>query len=97
MSQRTDTLEELKVKLDILIKNYNNLQHCKETAEILKKENEELKKQYETMKTASAFTNNPQSIKDTKLYISRLIREIDKCIALLSAWDLPQIPDIISA
>ncbi len=85
MSKRTDTLEELRVKIDILIQNYNNLLQYKEAAEILKKENEELKKQYETLKLASTFNNNPQSIKETKLYISRLIREIDKCIALLSA------------
>ncbi len=42
MAGRNDALEELKVKLDILIKNYNNLQKYKEAAEILKKENEQL-------------------------------------------------------
>ena len=80
-----DALEELKVKLDILIKNYNNLQKYKEAAEILKKENEQLKTQYEALKNASSFTSNTQNVKETKLYVSRLIREIDKCIALLSA------------
>ena len=49
MAGRNDALEELKVKLDILIKNYNNLQKYKEAAEILKKENEQLKTQYEAL------------------------------------------------
>ncbi len=85
MAERNDTLNELKVKLDMLIKSYNNLQKYKESTEILKKEHEALKIQYENLKNASSFTNNPESIKETKLFISRLIREIDKCIALLSA------------
>jgi ppGpp synthetase/RelA/SpoT-type nucleotidyltranferase len=85
MAGRNDALEELKVKLDILIKNYNNLQKYKEAAEILKKENEQLKTRYEALKNASSFTSNTQNVKETKLYVSRLIREIDKCIALLSA------------
>lgn len=85
MAQREDKLDELKVKLDILLKKYHSLEKYKEEAMALKKENEELKKIYGDLLTATSFSGNKENIKEAKLYVSRLIREIDKCIALLSA------------
>ena len=85
MAQREEKLEELKVKLDILLKRYHALEKYKEETVALKKENEELKKIYGDLLNATSFSGNKANIKEAKLYVSRLIREIDKCIALLSA------------
>lgn len=83
--ERDKAIDELKVKLDMLIKNYKSLEKYKEAAEILKQENEELRKKYEDLKVASSLSGDARNIRETRLYISRLIREIDRCIALLSA------------
>ncbi|MDD7250841.1 MAG: hypothetical protein PUH21_02320 [Prevotellaceae bacterium] len=85
MAERKDLLDELKVKLNILIRQYHNLEKYEEAARILKEENEQLKKQYEELRTATTLKLSKDDIRQTKLYVSRLIREIDKCIALLSA------------
>ena len=85
MAERKDLLDELKVKLNILIRQYHNLEKYEEAARILKEENEQLKKQYEERRTATTLKLSKDDIRQTKLYVSRLIREIDKCIALLSA------------
>ena len=85
MPERKDLLDELKVKLNILIRQYHNLEKYEEAARILKEENEQLKKQYEELRTATTLKLSKDDIRQTKLYVSRLIREIDKCIALLSA------------
>ena len=44
MAERKDLLDELKVKLNILIRQYHNLEKYEEAARILKEENEQLKK-----------------------------------------------------
>ena len=85
MAERKDLLDELKVKLNILIRQYHNLEKYEEAARVLKEENEQLKKQYEEIRTATTLKLSKDDIRQTKLYVSRLIREIDKCIALLSA------------
>ena len=85
MAERKDLLDELKVKLNILIRQYHTLEKYEEAARILKEENEQLKKQYEELRTATTLKLSKDDIRQTKLYVSRLIREIDKCIALLSA------------
>ena len=85
MAQREEKLDELKVKLDILLKRYHALEKYKEETVALKKENEELKKIYGDLLNATSSSGNKANIKEAKLYVSRLIREIDKCIALLSA------------
>lgn len=84
MVDRENTIEELRVKLEILIKKYNDLDKYKEKANLLKEENILLKKQYDELKIASTLKTGSTDIKQTKLYISQLIREIDKCIALLN-------------
>ena len=85
MAQRSDLLEELKVKLDILIKDHQRLEQLEALAQTLKAENESLKKQYSELKTATSLVDGNQDMRETKLYVSRLIREIDKCISLLNA------------
>ena len=50
----------------------------------LKKENEELKIQYNNIDLANVFVNASGSTHDAKIKVNRIVREIDKCIALLN-------------
>ncbi|MBN1598213.1 MAG: hypothetical protein JW894_07960 [Bacteroidales bacterium] len=52
--------------------------------ELLKKENEELLNNYENKKLAVAFTGASGNNHDAKIKVNRVVREIDKCIALLN-------------
>ena len=44
----------------------------------------ELEVSYTNLKTATAITLNGSDVKETKLRLSKLVREVDKCIALLN-------------
>ena len=50
----------------------------------LKKENEELKIQYNKIDLANVFVNASGTTHDAKIKVNRIVREIDKCIALLN-------------
>ena len=50
----------------------------------LKKENGELKIQYNNIDLANVFVNASGSAHDAKIKVNRIVREIDKCIALLN-------------
>ena len=59
----------------------------------LKRENAELKvradykgleNNYTNLKTATTISLNGSDVKETKLRLSKLVREVDKCIALLN-------------
>ena len=63
----------------------------KQLLEEEKKENErilaeykELETSYTNLKTATAISLNGSDVKETKLRLSKLVREVDKCIALLN-------------
>ena len=63
----------------------------KQLLEEEKKENErilaeykELERSYTNLKTAPAISLNGSDVKETKLRLSKLVREVDKCIALLN-------------
>ncbi|MDR3119565.1 MAG: hypothetical protein LBU44_09185 [Mediterranea sp.] len=45
---------------------------------------DKLKADYINLKTATAISLNGSDIKETKLRLSKLVREVDKCIALLN-------------
>ena len=45
---------------------------------------DELKVSYTNLKTATAISLNGSDVKETKLRLSKLVREVDKCIALLN-------------
>lgn len=63
------------------IKNENELLHEKVSS--LNKELERIKEDYTNLKIAKMIDISDQDMKDAKGRLSRLIREIDKCIALL--------------
>ncbi len=43
-----------------------------------------IKAVYTNLKTATAISLNGSDVKETKLRLSKLVREVDKCIALLN-------------
>ena len=45
---------------------------------------DELEDSYTNLKTATAISLNGSDVKETKLRLSKLVREVDKCIALLN-------------
>lgn len=44
----------------------------------------ELEANYTNLKTATTISLNGSDVKETKLRLSKLVREVDKCIALLN-------------
>jgi len=51
----------------------------------LKEENKALEEKYATLKTAKMLQLSDNDTRNAKLRISRMMREVDKCIALLKA------------
>ena len=45
---------------------------------------DELEVSYTNLKTATAISLHGSDVKETKLRLSKLVREVDKCIALLN-------------
>lgn len=56
----------------------------KEENEKLKQEYEKLKTDYINLRTATAISLGGSDVKEAKLRLSKLVREVDKCIALLN-------------
>ena len=89
--------EELKLlnrRIDELINNYNNLkaeyENLKTGTEVLKArlqereaEMKELEKKYDRIKLTGALLGDGENAIEAKRKITELVREIDKCIALL--------------
>jgi len=50
----------------------------------LKQENTQLKLKYDNLKVARMISVNPDDFKATKNRLSKLVREVDECIALLN-------------
>ena len=82
-------------KLKIFMSLYRNLE--KENAELreqlkekeaelfrIGKSKESLEVMYENLKSARMISINDKDIADTKQRLARLVREVDKCIALLN-------------
>lgn len=68
-----------------------NAQLCKQVAEddalieSLRAENQKISAQYADLKTARMMQLSDDDTRNAKLRISRIMREVDKCIALLKA------------
>jgi predicted nucleic acid-binding Zn-ribbon protein len=89
--------EELKLlnrKIDELVNSYNNLksecENLKTEKEALKAvlhdretEMKELEKKYDRVKLSGALLGDGENAVEAKKKITELVREIDKCIALL--------------
>lgn len=55
-----------------------------EKSKEIQAEYDNLEKNYTNLKTATAISLNDSDVKETKLRLSKLVREVDKCIALLN-------------
>ena len=52
---------------------------------VLENKLEELNKKYENLKIAKVLSSVPgEDVHETKLQVNKIVREIDKCIALLN-------------
>lgn len=60
------------------------LESEKQKSEKVKAEFTELEACYTNLKTATTISLNGSDVKETKLRLSKLVREVDKCIALLN-------------
>lgn len=96
MTEReTDLLREFKNKLDKLINLYLRTKRekqllleeqlqLKEQIRMISLRNEELLKKQEDLKFAKSLLGADEDPHEAKLKINRIVREIDKCIALLN-------------
>jgi hypothetical protein len=74
--------EEQKVKTIELQKRNNTLS---ERVEILENRLDDLGKKYDNLKIAKVLSSVPgEDVHETKIQVNRIVREIDKCIALLN-------------
>lgn len=61
-----------------------NVQELQDEAERLRSENAKLRNDYSRLKLAKMLNISDDDARDAKVRVNRLIREIDKCIALLN-------------
>lgn len=94
-SARPDTLDQLQIRIRQLIERY---EEEKGKNEVLRKEKSELSEQvrreqeklndlqakYQKLKISKALISSSEDVHDAKLKVNRMVREIDKCIALLN-------------
>ena len=73
-----DELRRENAELKQLLKNKQ------EECEQVHAEYEALEDDYTNVKTAMTISLNGSDVKETKLRLSKLVREVDKCIALLN-------------
>lgn len=81
ISRLISLYQDLKLEKEELVREKMNLL---ERVESLSKENDEFKHQYDTLKLAKTFAVNTGDSQQAKNKISQIVREIDKCIALLN-------------
>ena len=74
--------EEQKGKVSELQKKNTDLQH---QVAMLESKLDDLDKKYENLRIAKVLASVPgEDIHETKVQVNRIVREIDKCIALLN-------------
>jgi len=61
------------------------IKELKENIKLLKEENKTLIDKYNTLKTAKSLVGDNDDSHDAKIRINKMVREIDKCIALLNS------------
>lgn len=95
MSEIAEIIDTLEIKIEKLFakidsleeKNQALLEELKKSAVSNQNQSliaDQLKKDYETLKTANSLLGSEDYKKDTKLKINSLIRDIDYCVAQLS-------------
>ncbi|MCK4343811.1 MAG: hypothetical protein KAX05_00880 [Bacteroidales bacterium] len=88
-------IESLSDKINIIISLYEKNKNQKERLQseknelseqlkIKEKEIEKLRNKYETLKIVKTVLASSEDAHDAKIKVNRIVREIDKCIALLN-------------
>lgn len=83
-TNREELLSDLNIKLGILTAKYKNLLTLEDAINTLKAENKQLQEKYNNLLIAKSISANSQEIKMIKKNITQMIRDIDKCVAMLS-------------
>lgn len=88
MSKRERLMEELSVKVRMLSQRYaetlEQLQQVSQTNDLLREENKLLRQNIDSIKTAKVISLSQENVKNARQEINQLIRQVDKCIALLN-------------
>jgi hypothetical protein len=74
-------LNQMRVDNKQLSEELNNAKHTIDLKEI---ELKELNEKYENLKLARLLVNGSEDVHSAKLKVNKIVREIDKCIALLN-------------
>ena len=88
-------IEGLKAKIELIISTYeqviatnntleNELSVCREQLENSTNKLKEQEEKLNKLQLAEAFKNSSTDVKEAKQKIGKIIKEIDKCIALLN-------------
>lgn len=94
-SNLKQTLERLQGKANILVERYQILLQEKQDADVqikeltskIKKQQEEISKlqqEVEYLKVVTTLTPNRNDVEKSRAFLSKLVRDIDKCIAELN-------------
>ena len=94
-SELQQRLERIVGKSTVLVEKYRQLLELKQGAETrlaeLERENEQLradverlKRENEYLRTARVLASDPEQVSQARIMITRLVRDIDKCITQLN-------------
>ena len=88
MSKREQLMEELSVKVRMLSQRYaetlEQLKHVSQANDLLREENKLLRQDIDSIKSAKVISLSQDNVKNARQEINQLIRQVDKCIALLN-------------
>lgn len=88
MSKREQLMEELSVKVRMLSQRYaetlEQLKQVSQTNDLLREENKLLRQDIDSIKSAKVISLSQDNVKNARQEINQLIRQVDKCIALLN-------------
>ncbi len=95
-SKSDEIFDSLKERIKVIISRYEDQRRQNSALkdknleltgriDILEQKLEELNKKYENLKLAKVLSSVPgEDVHQTKIQVNRIVREIDKCIALLN-------------
>ena len=88
MSKREQLMEELSVKVRMLSQRYaetlEQLKQVSQANDLLREENKQLRQDIDSIKSAKVISLSQDNVKNARQEINQLIRQVDKCIALLN-------------
>ena len=88
MSKREQLMEELSVKVRMLSQRYaetlEQLKQVSQANDLLREENKLLRQDIDSIKSAKVISLSQNNVKNARQEINQLIRQVDKCIALLN-------------